>query len=250
MFRSICIAACVLAVLAAGCVSQQTHQKKVDELNGQIQQLKTESAAQAIQMQTLNLQLVRELTDTQKSLNDAKLANDALAKKCDTIDSQTVEPAGKTPGVTADHAGNAQLTVSFKLGGIEITPDEKAAVQKFAATLAGQDGQVFVDGHGDNMAVSNPETRRLYGDNLGLSLMRAATVARALADAGVPQKSIIVRGFGSNMPVASNDDAEGRAKNRRVEIFFMPASKEAQTTPPADQPAQEPAKPDTGKEEK
>lgn len=240
MFRSICVAACLFAVLAAGCVSQQAHQKKVGELNAQIQQLKAESAAQAVQMQTLNLQLVRELTDAQKSLNEAKQANDALAKKCEAHETQAAEQTVNIPCVIADSAGNAQLTVSFKLGGIEITPDEKTAVQKFAATLAGRDGHVFVDGHGDNMAVSNPETRRLYGDNLGLSLMRAAAVARALADAGVPQKSIIVRGFGSNMPVASNDDAEGRAKNRRVEISFLPASKSAQ----------EPAKPDTGDEEK
>ena len=255
MFRSssICVAACVFALLAAGCVSQQAHQKKVNELTAQIQQLKATSATQGEQFQTENAQLKQELADAQKSRDEAKQSADALAKKYGAIDNQLVEQLINISGVTVDQSGNVQLTVSFKMGGTEITPEEKAAVEKFAAIIAGKDGKILVDGHSDNVPVSNPETRRLYGDNLGLSLARAAAVARVMADAGVPPPSMTVRGFDSNVPVASNYDAEGRAKNRRVEIIFLPASKDAQAAPPADQPAQEQestTEPDAGGEEK
>jgi outer membrane protein OmpA-like peptidoglycan-associated protein len=53
-----------------------------------------------------------------------------------------------------------------------------------------------------------------------LSLRRAESVRNYLSDRGVGAGRIEVAGRGSREPVASNDTAEGRAKNRRVEIFL------------------------------
>lgn len=53
-----------------------------------------------------------------------------------------------------------------------------------------------------------------------LSEARAAAVREALVDAGVSTSRIVSRGYGNAFPIASNDNAEGRTRNRRVEIVI------------------------------
>lgn len=60
--------------------------------------------------------------------------------------------------------------------------------------------------------------------NQQLSERRAAAVRLALTDAGIAGSRIIVRGYGPSFPVASNDTAEGRQRNRRVEVVISDAS--------------------------
>jgi len=55
---------------------------------------------------------------------------------------------------------------------------------------------------------------------MAVSQERATAVVRALILAGVGFERIETGAFGSSNPIASNDTAEGRAKNRRVEIFI------------------------------
>jgi outer membrane protein OmpA-like peptidoglycan-associated protein len=47
-------------------------------------------------------------------------------------------------------------------------------------------------------------------------------VTRSFIDAGIPASSVFAAAFGSEQPVSSNADSEGRAKNRRVEIAAVP----------------------------
>jgi outer membrane protein OmpA-like peptidoglycan-associated protein len=54
--------------------------------------------------------------------------------------------------------------------------------------------------------------------NQQLSERRADSVRDFLAEQGVPGSSMAAKGFGKTQPVASNDSAEGRQKNRRVEL--------------------------------
>ena len=58
-------------------------------------------------------------------------------------------------------------------------------------------------------------------DNIVLSEARANDVKKYLTDKGIDNNRIIVKGYGSSNPKASNDTAEGRAKNRRVEIMVL-----------------------------
>lgn len=59
--------------------------------------------------------------------------------------------------------------------------------------------------------------------NLALSERRAQAVAAVLANDGISQNRLDVRGFGKAQPIASNTSAEGKAQNRRVEIRIIPA---------------------------
>ena len=71
---------------------------------------------------------------------------------------------------------------------------------------------VVLAGHTDN---TGTET---YND--GLSVRRAKAVESYLtAERGIPPNRLIVKGYGESAPIATNDTAEGRAKNRRVEIL-------------------------------
>ncbi|MGH6116862.1 OmpA family protein, partial [Enterobacter hormaechei] len=59
--------------------------------------------------------------------------------------------------------------------------------------------------------------------NQVLSLKRAESVRDWMRDTGdVPESCFAVQGYGESRPVATNDTAEGRALNRRVEISLVP----------------------------
>jgi OOP family OmpA-OmpF porin len=77
-----------------------------------------------------------------------------------------------------------------------------------------QEGSVdiVVEGHTDSVGTDQ------Y--NLGLSRRRAETVQTYLVDHGVARSRITAEGMGESKPVASNDSADGRAQNRRVELHL------------------------------
>lgn len=74
--------------------------------------------------------------------------------------------------------------------------------------------KIEVQGHTDSVGESN--------SNLTLSQLRAQSVTSYLTSKGVDSNRIKSVGFGESMPIASNDSAEGREKNRRVEIKIIP----------------------------
>ena len=102
--------------------------------------------------------------------------------------------------------------ISFDTGSAEIKPDFRPILDSFATSLNNNPvTRVTIVGHTDSSgsdAINNP-----------LSLNRATSTRDYLVNRGVSSNRIIVDGRGSREPVASNDTAENRARNRRVEIF-------------------------------
>jgi outer membrane protein OmpA-like peptidoglycan-associated protein len=70
--------------------------------------------------------------------------------------------------------------------------------------------RIEVQGHADDSGTDQM--------NLVLSQARAQSVRRWLGDHGIDLSKVVVKGYGSSRPIASNSDDEGRQKNRRVEI--------------------------------
>ena len=58
-------------------------------------------------------------------------------------------------------------------------------------------------------------------DNMALSEARAQSVKAMLVENGIDPKRLKTEGKGETQPVASNDTAEGRAKNRRIEVWLL-----------------------------
>ncbi len=152
---------------------------------------------------------------TEKFAAEAKLAD--LRREYSRLEAEMAERDEHAPEAAA--RGPVKMTVSFVLGGIEIDEEQKAAIEQLGRKLAEQEGTVYIDGHSDNVPITSEEAKERYGDNLGLSMARSSAVARILTEAGgLPAGRLVVRGFGDAQPVASNQTAEGRAENRRVEI--------------------------------
>jgi OmpA-OmpF porin, OOP family len=98
-------------------------------------------------------------------------------------------------------------------------------LDRLAAALREQPGRkVLIEGHTDNVGTDE--------NNLGLSERRAQSVQLALTQRGVARNQTTALGKGENFPVASNDSADGRQSNRRVELIIT----EDQARIAADQP--------------
>ncbi|RQH06583.1 OmpA family protein [Paraburkholderia dinghuensis] len=98
----------------------------------------------------------------------------------------------------------------------------KSLAGPLAAYLKSHDEILMVSGFADDKQVRSGNHQ--FADNWELSAQRALTVTRAFVDQGVPASSVFAAAFGSQQPVSSNADANGRAKNRRVEIAPVPRS--------------------------
>ena len=117
-------------------------------------------------------------------------------------------------------------SVLFALNSDELQPEGRQLLKSLAPPLAAylgvHDEMLMVSGFTDDRPVR--ETNRQFADNLELSAQRALTVTRALIDEGLPSSSIFAAAFGAEQPVASNTDADGRSRNRRVEMAPVPKS--------------------------
>ncbi|WP_379654796.1 OmpA family protein [Pseudoxanthomonas sp. UC19_8] len=123
--------------------------------------------------------------------------------------------------------------VLFALNSDQLQPEGREVLHSLAAPLRqylhARDEVLMVSGFTDDRPIHDDNLR--YADNWELSAQRALTVTRTLIAEGVPASSVFAAAFGSEQPVASNDDAEGRARNRRVEIAPMPRPSKTAATP-------------------
>lgn len=106
-----------------------------------------------------------------------------------------------TPGVCKTFDGAAL----FRSGSARVSGAARRELRTYFKSIAGQ--TVFVDGHTDSQGDARA--------NLALSVRRAEAVAKLALASGV---NAIPRGFGEQMPVADNETADGRKRNRRVEL--------------------------------
>ena len=124
-------------------------------------------------------------------------------------------------------------SVLFALNSDQLQPEGRQLLKSLAAPLAAylgaRDELLMVSGFTDDRQMR--EGNRQFADNWELSAQRALTVTRALIDDGIPSASIFAAAFGPEQPVASNADAQGRARNRRVEIAPTPKYSGGDTKP-------------------
>src|ERR1700710_2098600 len=114
--------------------------------------------------------------------------------------------------------------VLFALNSDQLQPEGRKVLKSLAgpltAYLQANEQILMVSGFTDDRQLR--EGNRPFAGNWELSAQRALTVTRALIDEGVPSSSLFAAAFGSQQPVSSNADNEGRARNRRVEIAPVP----------------------------
>lgn len=104
----------------------------------------------------------------------------------------------------------------FDSGSAQLKPEALPTVQKISMILERYaDSVIEVEGHTDNVPIHNAQ----YANNNVLSTFRALTIVDYLAENTNLDRALLKHsGRGEYVPVADNSTAEGRAKNRRVEI--------------------------------
>ncbi|MFT4249024.1 MAG: OmpA family protein [Pseudomonas sp.] len=125
-------------------------------------------------------------------------------------------------------------SVLFALNSDQLQPEGREVLKSLAGPLSGylhaRDEILMVSGFTDDRQVR--EGNRQFADNWELSAERALTVTRALIAEGVPATSVFAAAFGAGQPIGSNADAQGRARNRRVEIAPIPKPRKTDANTP------------------
>ena len=108
-------------------------------------------------------------------------------------------------------------SVLFAPGEAKLTAESGDALIAIAQVLRNDTHALRIEGHTDNAPISNAA----FPSNWELSSVRASSVVRLFADNGIAENRLTAVGHGSNRPVGSNQTAEGRQRNRRVEILIL-----------------------------
>lgn len=152
---------------------------------------------------------------------------DKAAAEAEKIEGAQVEQITDNNGLQAVKV-TFDSGILFATGNASLSTSAKASLSKFANNVLNQnpDMDVTIYGYTDNQGWRNSTAEQSKQKNLNLSQERAQSVSSYLLGCGVQSQQIkSVEGMGESNPVASNDTAEGREQNRRVEVY-MYASKQ------------------------
>ena len=149
--------------------------------------------------------------------NDLSAARQALADQPDPAQVDLAGWQGDGAIVWTDVAND----ILFDSGQIILKKAGKQRLQQIVAQI--QDNFptriIWVVGHTDDDPII--KTRKLYKDNLQLSLKRGYVVAQELRGMGIEPKQLIAGGQGEYNPIAPNDTKSNKSKNRRVQILAV-----------------------------
>lgn len=188
---------------------QSSYQSNVQQGNVNISKLVDEINA--------SNKFIKQLVDAKSksdSLNQAltnKLTRSLTRSEMNDVDVQVLK------GVVYISLADNML---YKSGSYEIGDRAGETLQKIAKIITDyKDYDVLVEGNTDNVPISQKNIR----NNWDLSALRASSVVQALQNQyGVDPKRLSAAGRGEYNPVASNDSAMGKQRNRRTQIIITP----------------------------
>lgn len=178
-----------------------------------------------------NRRLRAQLDASEKSLTEAGFSAEAVDARLANLRNILSEMGGNPGDVTkfavdGGYVYRMKDSIVFGLGSAELSEDGKRILAEICGDIQSRAyGKVYVRGHTDSTPISKPETKAKYPyGNLQLSAERAVSVASYLGGQGkLDEGRVVVMGFGAQDPVAPNDSAENKQKNRRVDIFVADA---------------------------
>ena len=107
--------------------------------------------------------------------------------------------------------------ITFDTGRAELKEEARPVLDIIAGFIAKIPNQIIVEGHTDNVPINT----FIFPSNWELSVTRAVSVARHLVEErDLNPRRFVATGYGEYHPIAGNDTAEGRARNRRVNIVI------------------------------
>ncbi|MBL8023001.1 MAG: OmpA family protein [Elusimicrobia bacterium] len=216
----------VLVLSLSACVSSSRFKKMETaklEIETQAEELRAQIDALSSQKEMLS-QDVEQLTAEQQALqqeaeNREKGYNELVSRLSSEVNEGKLQVRKFKDMLSVDVAEK----IFFASGSASLKKEGEAVLLKVGEALANfSDKNIRVVGHTDNVPVSK---RSPFSSNWELSVMRATTVVRFLQEkAHLSPESLIASGQGEYQPIASNETAEGRQKNRRIEIMLLDKS--------------------------
>jgi len=132
----------------------------------------------------------------------------------DALERRGIKPIIEARGVVI----SLPQTILFHSGENHISPDAVPVIQQIAEVIRDIPNKVNLIGHADAVPVHN----RRFADNWELSAARGLQLLQVLTTRfGIEESRLAVVSYGSQEPRRSNDTADGRAENRRVEIVIV-----------------------------
>lgn len=160
-----------------------------------------------------------DLNESENELIDEaakKLADSIEASMTDLVDQGLIQVRRDKRWIEVE----IKSSILFASGSAELSGSSAPVLQELAEKLESLDNVIHVEGFTDNVPISNFE----FLSNWELSAARAASVVHLFTRLGLDPKRLAAIGYGEFRPVASNDTADGRARNRRVVLVIMSGS--------------------------
>lgn len=149
------------------------------------------------------------------------IAKDILQVMAPLVEQGKVRVLETSRGVTIE----INDSILFSPGQALLQTASIKAMRAIAEVLAAADFPITIEGHTDDVPISTAQ----FPSNWELSAVRATTVVRLFADAGVAADRLTPIGYSDTRPVEPNLLADGRARNRRVTILIESAIQERGT---------------------
>jgi len=221
--------------LASGCTAELRKLKGANQqlvaqreaLNKEIAELEAQLAREKQSKGELEAQIRKLETDVDYWKGQAEAYNDAIAEYrqigAPGIGEQMMRDLAEEVGGVYLEGGGVRLAsdILFDSGKATLKEAAVAALQRAGEAFRSREAEnlyLRVDGHTD----SQPIKYSKWKDNMELSQARARSVWLELRKGGISPERMFTAGFGEFVPIDDNSTAEGRANNRRVEIWLVP----------------------------
>src|SRR5271169_1053174 len=197
----------------------------IDRPTGELEAMMTYGLERGVLLFPFMASILLSACVSQSSYDQLQAQNQQLQQQNSALTSQVA--ADKTQICRLQ--GAIKYTVNsdllFPSGSWEMREQGKQIIANMAAKLAPtQQNHVLVSGYTDNAPIGRALERQGVTSNEILSQKRAESVMAFLVSQRVKPDLISAKGFGDADPVASNDTAQGRAQNRRVELSLPGSS--------------------------
>lgn len=199
----------------------------IEDLKFELRQEKTAVTEREKTISELDLNKRKVEADLEQQLAEKEQEVERLTKTREEIEHNLKEQIEKGDIKIKQFEGKLEVTfankILFSSGSVKIKAKGKELLSTLADSLREVKGKnIVVEGHTDDVKIGK-SLQSKFPSNWELSTARAAAIVRYLQDnAGIEPQRLTASGFGQFQPVATNKTAEGRSRNRRIEIILVP----------------------------
>ena len=207
------VALATASLLLSGCVTRGSYDKVVEERD-QLRQANAELESETVELGTELM--LRDL--------EVSLLEQEQQELTDEVTRWALRGAIKMQMLADGLHLILPHDVLFASGTTTLSSEGHELIAELVQEINQQPYQIAVLGFTDNVPVG-PSLAERYPSNWELSGARAASVVRVMEEEGIPATQLVAVSRGETEPIASNETAEGRAQNRRIDVRLRPIVK-------------------------